>query len=46
MEDKVKGEDEVVSFNEDVDVDALAYINAKKKVDFIQKVKKQDRAKV
>jgi len=36
-------EDEIVSNSDDVDNDALAYIRAKKKVDFIQKIKKQDK---
>jgi len=37
--------DEIVSQSDDVDPDALAYINAKKKVDFINKIKKQDKVK-
>jgi len=44
MEDhSVKEAEDVISQSEDVDNDALAYIRAKKKVDYIQKVKKQDR---
>jgi kinesin family protein 6/9 len=35
--------DEVNSVSDDVDPDALAYISAKKKVDFINKIKKQDK---
>jgi len=36
--------DEAISQNsDDVDLDALAYIRAKKKVDFINKIKKQDK---
>jgi len=38
-----KESEEALSQSDDVDKDALAYIRAKKKVDFIHKVKKQDK---
>jgi len=38
-----KGSEDIISQSDDVDNDALAYIRAKKKVDFIHKIKKQDK---
>jgi len=35
--------EDIRSNDEDVDADALAYIKAKKKVDFVHKIKKQDK---
>lgn len=43
VEDQTPKDEEVISVGEDVDADALAYIRAKKKVDFIHKIKKQDK---